>query len=286
VSGLDERQELLMVKNNIKSFRVKHGMTQRGLAKAADTSQQQVQRIEAGVQNVRLDLAERLASALHCSVRDLFPELRKALSKKSRAGVADEELVLADAGLELGDTLHRFVGRLQGAHDFEFAVSPRTAARIRSNIFSQHRSGFLVFDSSIERVALNYKALIYCNFLFDPFMEDDSKADPEREEEGVKVWLIEGGEPLSFAVDHDNQEEDDEELGQLAGIFYDLETRDEEGQPLFFVDEDGEEVVLAPAHLAMCAVPLEFVCKSLLDAQTDGWVEDEEGGEEAIILDD
>jgi transcriptional regulator with XRE-family HTH domain len=271
-----------MIKNTIKSFRGKRGLTQRQLADAANTSQQQVQRIEAGVQNARLDLADRLAAALHCSVRDIFPGLAKISSKKPRASVEDEETVLADAGLELGDTLHRLVVRLRGAHEFEFAISPQVAARIRSNIFSQHRSGFLVFDTSTERVALNYKALIYSHFLFDPFMANDGNVDPQREAEGVKMWLTEGGKPYCFPVDHDNHEEDDEELGQLAGIFYDLETRDEDDQPLFFVDEDGEEVVFSPDHLAMCAVPLEFVSKSLLDAQMDGWFEDENGGEEPV----
>lgn len=152
-----------MIKNNIKSFRTRLGFTQRQLAEAAGTSQQQVQRIEAGVQAVRLDLAERLAAALQCSLRDLFPELNKAPTVKRATSLEAQATALSEVGIELGHTLHRVVFRLQGGHTREFTLSQKEATRIRSAVFSRDTQEFLVFDTEYERVAVNREALIYCH---------------------------------------------------------------------------------------------------------------------------
>lgn len=264
-----------MIKNNIKSFRTRLGFTQRQLAEAAGTSQQQVQRIEAGVQAARLDLAERLAGALQCSLRDLFPELNKIPTVRRSANQEAQASALAKAGIELGQTLYRVAFRLQGGHTFVFIVSQPEAIRIRDNVISDEAHGFFVFDTPSERIAINREALIFSHFLFDPFTTADDKTDEQPSEEGLKVWLRDGGAPVTFSLDYDNKD-DEEDIGQIESIFLDLDIRSRDDGPIKFEDCNGEEVVIVPAHCALFSIPLQLVCRSLLDAQLDGSTEDDD----------
>lgn len=265
-----------MIKNNIKSMRLERHLTQRQLADRAGTSQQQIQRLESGVQAARVDLAERVASALGAELHDLFPDIRKIKLRKSRSE-NDEAEVAAAAGVELDPCLHTFRVRLKGGLMRDLVISARDRSRLRTIALDRDRRGFAVFDTPIERVAINMQAVSFCQFLFDPLfnveMEDETTERNDDERDHLKVWLVEGGEPLSFGVDYDDRDDDNEELGNLAGLFYDLESASE-GEPVSFVDEDGEEAILLSSDVAFCAVPLPFVSQALLDAVADGEEED------------
>ncbi len=74
----------MLKKNNIAKVRSELGLSQRALAELVGTSQQQIQRIESGVQTVRLDLAARIADAMKLSLPEIFPELPKKKPKSKR----------------------------------------------------------------------------------------------------------------------------------------------------------------------------------------------------------
>ena len=57
---------------NLRKLRVLHGMTQAGLAKAADLNIRTLQRIEAGQTNILVTTALRLISILKCTPNDLL----------------------------------------------------------------------------------------------------------------------------------------------------------------------------------------------------------------------
>jgi DNA-binding XRE family transcriptional regulator len=57
---------------NLRKLRVQHGMTQAGLAKAADLNIRTLQRIEAGETNILVTTALRLISILKCTPNDLL----------------------------------------------------------------------------------------------------------------------------------------------------------------------------------------------------------------------
>jgi transcriptional regulator with XRE-family HTH domain len=59
----------------VRHLRTTRGLSQRQLAQAAGTSQQQIQRIETGHQSVRFDLATCIADALHASLTNVFPQV-------------------------------------------------------------------------------------------------------------------------------------------------------------------------------------------------------------------
>ncbi len=267
-----------MINNNIRKLRTDIGLSQRQLAEKAGTSQQQVQRIEAGVQAARVDLAERLAAALGASLYELFPGLMKLNIKRPSENDEDDEDLAAGLGIELDPSLYTFRVRLRGGLERDFIVSAKDKRRLRNFAHDRDRCQIAVFDTPAERVAINMQALSFCQFLFDPIfnpeMENRAPEAEGDEREGLKVWLLDGGEPLWFGVDYDEGENDDEELGNLNGFLHDLETAFED-KPVSFVDEDGEEVILLSSHVMLCTVPLSSVLPALLDAEMEGEAEDQ-----------
>lgn len=261
-----------MIKNSIKNLRLRKGLTQRELAEKAKTSQQQVQRIESGSQAARLDLAERLATALDCSLQELFPDLEGSASSRGlQRDESDKEDRLAKMGIEVDPSLHTINLNLKGGRSFDFFVDAREVSRVRRCLLSDFDNEFLVFDTLSHRVAVNYKSITFSQLLFDPFVEP-----PEvevGEDEGMKIWFDDGGEPLEIAVDPD-YDSDVEEPGNLQSVFVDLEMPYSEEKQVLFVDEDGEEVILIRSNLAMLSVPLELVSAELMKAKEDGLEEE------------
>jgi DNA-binding XRE family transcriptional regulator len=75
-------------KNRIQELRTALGLTQRQLASMVGTSQQQIQRLETGLQAARLDLAARICSALGKPIQQVFPA-----TKKGRYAIAWQERI-------------------------------------------------------------------------------------------------------------------------------------------------------------------------------------------------
>src|SRR5689334_9421253 len=80
-----------MNRNLIRNQRKALGLTQQQLAHLVGTSQQQVQRIEAGAQTIRLDLAVSIAEALKSSLTDLFPGLHRRTKRRASSRSAKPE---------------------------------------------------------------------------------------------------------------------------------------------------------------------------------------------------
>lgn len=272
-----------MISNNIKQLRLKWRLTQRQLAELVGTSQQQVQRIEAGTQAATLALAHGLATALQCTVADMFPDVGRLPQMREPISPKDVSR-LSNAGLELDPMGHTLIMQMEGRRGYSFPVSPAENDRVRDILLGDDQSGFLVFDTLFERVAIRLSTIASCHFLFDAPSIAIARATPTTPSGGFHVWLRDGDEPHFFDCDADDLIEDElaalGELGELEGIFFDLGAFGDELGTIQLDDVDGEEVILFTSHIAMCSVPLEYVCPSLLDAQNDGLDEDEYGLED------
>lgn len=83
------------MRNRLRDVRLRKGLKQEQLAVACKTSQQQIQRIEAGTQSVKLDLAMRIASTLETTVTSLFPDTAAIFEKlKDRRATEDSHFRL------------------------------------------------------------------------------------------------------------------------------------------------------------------------------------------------
>lgn len=279
--------------NRIAELRKRLGLSQRALAEQAKTSQQQIQRIEAGAQIARFDLAARIAVALDAPLRVVFPETE--LPKPRRGRAADAPIGLPDltkeerAGLEKGgidpvweqSTLrYCLTGGVWGC----LPISGVEKARLwKITQDCDAPEGFIVFDSGPRRYAINSKYLSALQFLFDPIFED-AKERAEEDEEGFRVEFIMagGGEPLTFDVDPDTASIEDESAEgyevQMQDLFFYAEMGTDAW--LRFTDVDGEAACIRTDMVCMFSVPLVALNPDLLKASFEGEDEDDDGDEE------
>jgi transcriptional regulator with XRE-family HTH domain len=259
-----------MVNNRIAHFRKAQGLTQRALAAKVGTSQQQIQRIEAGVQSARLDLAAKIADALAMRLADVFPKV--ARSKKAKKAGGDSRDILnegefAVAGID-PDPRHwtiRFF--MFDGREFDFEVSGQERHRLES-IVSGSDVDFLVFDSRDKRIAINGNRIAACNIMFDVGVIE--RTDEEDETFNMTVHLVSSKEPVKFGIDPDELTPEQDENGfssQLQNLFFYLDGGGED-LVVWFDDEDGERVYIRANHLLLLEVPL-ICCEPSLLASSD-----------------
>jgi transcriptional regulator with XRE-family HTH domain len=263
-------------KNRISQLRKSRGLTQRALADLAGTSQQQVQRIEAGIQGVRLELATRITTALGAQLADVFPFMAGERKIKglaaSRYVLKPEQFVEAGIDPDPATWTIKFI-----AHDgrvFFYQVPSDEKARLE-RLVGDGEGQFVVFTSDTHRVALNLRKIAATQFLFDFGVVDFAKEEPEKLE--LSLHLIASKDPIPFEVEPDRKspEDDDDGSSQLQSLFFYLDRGLEDDEVISFVDVDGETVYIRPAEALAIEVPLTCCEPELQNAEFEGYLEDE-----------
>jgi transcriptional regulator with XRE-family HTH domain len=263
------------MENHIKEFRKLRGLTQKQLADAIGTSQQQIQRIEAGVQAIRFDLAPKIAKALAMDMTRIFPAAASSMAKHPKgAGAYLDEKVrqdLAEAGFDMEPAEWSFKFRLRGGTEGLLPISGSEKNRLWSLVQDNDASTFIIFDSGNRRYAVNPKHLIFCQFLFDAPHQVKHHENEEQDEEGLLFYLQDSPDPLRFHVDPDSKLLSDEEADgreiQLQDLFFWAESDDE--RKLVFTDVDGETAFFRNADVSMFSAALEDVEPTLDDEDLD-----------------
>jgi transcriptional regulator with XRE-family HTH domain len=275
----------LMFVNKINDLRQAKGLTQRELAEAAQTSQQQIQRIERGNQHARLDLATRISAALGEPISKVFPKTALPLARiKKRSGElssayqdekASEELV--QAGIDMEPAVWTLKYSLRGGATGQFLISGPDMNHLNSLLQDEEGGGFVVLPSTDRQYALNRKHLLFCHLLFDPADQIIPEKKKEDKSFEVQFYLADRSEPLPFDVDPDTSSPDDdyaEASFQLQDLFHYAELGIN-SRRLHFVDVDGERAFFRPDDVAMFSVPLWLIEPNVSDEETD---EETEGG--------
>ena len=268
------------MKNRLKHLRLKAGLTQRQLAEAARTSQQQIQRIETGQISARVDLANKLCTALKQPLDSIFPGAGKAILKwqnevASSKSFSTETLAeLGEHGVEGDIRVWYFLAQLRGHTK---PICFRVPAAVKRDLFSRIQSErnadedphFIVFDSYYYRIAINLRDLVYSHFLFDsPIAFPDASDLDETTEHDVQVFLSNNNEPLEFSVEPDDVAKDDEEdEGAFRNIFWMLEMSIPAHVRTAFTDGDREFVFLRTGDIALLQVPLRIVESESLEEE-------------------
>jgi transcriptional regulator with XRE-family HTH domain len=258
-------------------FRKSRGLTQRALADLAGTSQQQVQRIEAGIQGVRLELATRIANALGSQLGDVFPFMENGRRVKglaaSRYALKREQLV--EAGIDPDPAVWTVKLFAHDGRVFLYQVPSDEKARLERMV-SDGDGRFVIFTSDTHRVALNLRKFAATQFLFDFDLVDSTNESPEKLE--LSLHLIASKEPVAFDVEPDQksqEEADDDSSSQLQNLFFYLEMGQEEDEVISFDDVDGESVYVRTTEVLAIEVPLVCVEPALQNAEFEGYLEDE-----------
>jgi transcriptional regulator with XRE-family HTH domain len=253
------------VKNRISALRSNLGITQKQLADAAGTSQQQIQRIESGNQSIRFDLAMRICAALHAPVEHVFPASKPVVRKLRRKGGTGADLLQDDglkkgmeqAGFDMDPEIWFFKCRLRGGAERTYRVSGPDKHRLWDAVQRVEPTKFVVFDSPSERIILNLDHLLFCHFLFEaPILLPEEGTETS---ENLQVLLAGECQFLRFEIDFDQLrtgEAEEENLGELASLVANAEVLTEEDEVLAFTDMDGETAFFRASDTALIEIPL------------------------------
>jgi transcriptional regulator with XRE-family HTH domain len=271
-------------KNRIRQFRGKSKLSQRQLAAAVGTSQQQIQRYETG-SAVKFHMAVALANQLKTTLDKLFPESKSVVRKISTKKDPQETLLdpevdksLLEAGIEVDPcewTARVIVrgGDLQNPHLYPISVHDKN--RVRHYLEwgyegsveakqSDESARFFVFDGGDRTVAVNIDHLVFWQNCWDPPSMSPSTAqknddeDRETEEFSHKVCIFLNGnkEPMKFPVESDDEEPEnlDEDEGEFRNLVFMLDSNPEKDSFINFTDEDGEVVNLRVRDIAIIEI--------------------------------
>lgn len=263
------------MKNQVRKLRKQLGLTQAELAGAAKTSQQQIQRIEAGVQLARIDLAMRIAMALEAEMSEVFPGARfplAAMKGKGPDAIPDEPMRkrFADGGIDWEPVEYALHFGFEGEHERTFGLARSEHDRLWNLL--QTDPWFVTFDAKSHFVAVNVKRLNYWRFshhvLFDSSLEEDS----DTETFNAEFWFAGSSTPLSVSVEPDTEEFDaeaKEDVAPLQGLMISLAHVSDAEDVEFLIDEDGRRLFFRPHKLNMLTVPMTCVRPALYDAVHD-----------------
>ncbi len=268
------------MRNRVRDLRTRLGWSQNELAKAAGTSQQQIQRIEIGDQSVKLDLAIRLATALKADLTEVFPQAKQALGSSRPHNVADltqladndkKRRALEDAGLDTDSDSWSLVIGLRTGAKVHLPISTEEKNRFRHNLISIEPSApFFVFDSGHFHVGINLLEIQYVQELWEPDPTISEWATPKFDKTDITVYLRGRAEPLLFSGSPDWEDSSDEEdIGQFESIFQIAQTFIEKYHFFDFLDGDGESVHLRAQDIELLAIPMWLTDKEFIDDELD-----------------
>ena len=277
-----------MLSNNVKKFRLEKNLTQRQLAEKVGTSQQQIQRIESGVQAARYDIAALICEALETPFEKIFPRASKALKQigKKESNIhkilQNDDMINSalDAGINIDQMLHTFKFLLKNGHMGYHEIDNKNKSILWKAVQQvSNKDQFIVYDTNDETVILNINHVTFSQFLFDPQNRTIDKDETNQEDESyntIKFFTIASKEPLEFEVDPDETEPSDmdDEYGQLQGLIFDAEMAYDEESVFSFVDIDGERAFFRARDVSMVTIPLSLVNPKLFESEVDGYRED------------
>lgn len=274
--------------NNIKAIRKELKLTQRQLADAINTSQQQIQRIESGAQAPRFDLAVVICKALDKSIYEVFPnlhvpqnELSTALLSKSAYSGSKITRDLEEAGFDMDREVHFMKVILKGGHTAIHKVGAHDFKRLWSILQEDERDGFAVFDNDTARVALNLQHLKFTHFLFEPNWPGSTA---EQSSDEMQIMLADYAEVIRLSVDPDSKDLNDEDSDnshwtevQLQDLFFYADMTSEDlNHTVMIQDVDGETALINLNDAAMISVPLRLAEPQLWKSEMEGDEEDED----------
>lgn len=257
------------MRNAIRELRARKSLSQRRLAELVGTSQQQIQRIEAGRQAARFDLAARICTALEAPMEKVFPETAAPLTEATRKRnpeqswdwlVNEGQKAMEEGGVEVDPRYWYFHYTLRNGVSGQVPISGADARRVFKVIQSGPAEiGFIVFETDKDRVAINARHLIHSALLWDAPVDSNSDEMTEDDEKpSFRAWTTVSPVPIGFDAEPDTValEDDPDADAELQTVFDILETCCYEDQVVSVMSEDGEWSFFRVDDLAMVSAAL------------------------------
>lgn len=264
--------------NKIRELRLKKGWSQKKLAKAVGTSQQQIQRFETGAP-VKLQMAGVLAEALGVSVPTVFPGSRLGLERVLRKGsiaeaYTNEEIEdsLLNAGIESDPVFWTARVLLRGADPakdirfYKIGVADRKRVDRHYLGIGNQPPGFFHFESEDKVVLVNMDHVVFWQNCWDPPTIVEQEKEPFC---GLDVYFAGKKEALCFGVEPDGpapeSPDGEDEDGQFRWLTMHLEAGLDKDDFIDFEDEDGEVAHLRVGDIAVIEMARYLTHPELLD---------------------
>ncbi len=268
------------MKNNLRNLRSEKGLTQAQLAEMAALSQQQIQRVEAGVHAVRIDIAASIATALGVNLGTIFPELSEASPGLARRKNLDyptlyserNKAALENSGFEADPDYWILRLSLVGGQILDYPINSRAKARLNNlaagapqNAFTANQ--FFCFDSTDHTVCCQLSAVEWFQLRWEradigAYManENDRSNSESEEPHRIRIFFRGNTQPIDFEVEPDSAEEANQEEPDylpLTDLVYALDDYpDSDAQVSFLDDAGGERVFLNPEMISLVEIPL------------------------------
>jgi len=259
------------MKNSIRKFRQERGLTQKKLATMVSTSQQQIQRMENGLQSVRYDLALGISKALEQPLNKVFPGASELLGKVSQGKfdiIDDPQNAQKFNAIGIDtEVMHTALSCcLKGGFKDIFSICGIERQRLWDLIQSDGDK-FIIFNSQSRCIGINRDALLYCHFLDELNEMPESSRESDSE---IEIYFIGESGAEKFSADFDESYNDSEDSsfldeGQLRNLIARLELWEEDDGVLSFMDGDGEIVFFDPRKVAVISLPLMYMYPELLE---------------------
>jgi transcriptional regulator with XRE-family HTH domain len=270
----------MSISNKVKKIRTQLSISQRELAERAGTSQQQIQRIEAGKITTSLTVAKAICIALGKPLEIVFPDAAKALNElrselQETRYITDEALSkVSSGGIEADTRQWWFKVFLKGQQEpLLFPIDAGEKRRLYSIVQDEAEGSlvrFAVFDTAHARYAVNLSEVSFCQFLSDAprdFGSATEAGDDEDKEHDVLITMIGGGTTIGLNVPVESSEE---EGGQLAHILYMIEGGVPDASDRYRItDVDGEDAFIRVGSIALLQVSLWALGESGNDDEID-----------------
>jgi transcriptional regulator with XRE-family HTH domain len=266
-----------MISNRVQEMRKRAKLTQKQLASAAQTSQQQIQRIESGNQRPSVQLANKIAGALGQRVDILFSQEEQVFKGRPKVDDYLEKRV----GIEASDGVWYFRFSLRGGAEGVLRLC-FSEKEILYDAMWNLATEFIVVDTDTSRVAINTLHVVSCQFSEDifpsvPVVESASSGEVHL----AQLYLATSPQVQEIRIrpdTHDIEDEPDEgdymAYNQMA--FHELDSPARPGQRIGIVGERREEeTFVLKSDIAMLAIPLECCDMSLRKAMLEGAAEEQ-----------
>lgn len=269
-----------MSANKVKKIRTQLSISQRELAERAGTSQQQIQRIEAGKITTSLSLAKAICIALGKPLEVVFPEAGKALHElrdeiQETRQLTDEALSkVSSTGIEVDTRQWQFKVTLNGQPEpLLFPIDAAEKRRLHSLVQGETDDStvqFIVFHTGFARYALNLSEVSLCQFLHEKPGHVGSNADTgaeEYQEHDVFITMTKGGPSVWMDVPAESSED---ETAQLAHILYMIEGGATDASDRYRItDIDGTETFIRAGSVALLQISLSALGEGESDTESD-----------------
>lgn len=261
-----------MTKNSLAALRKAKKITRAQLGKAVGLSAEHIHLIENGY-TVNLGYAKDVARALNEPLTGIFPAAAKFGDNLSDPANVEE---LESLGLDADEMPNWFRFVLKNGVDRTVLISGGERRWLERALESE-LSGFVEFNTAMERIAINRAYLSF--WQFHDFGGETFDLSSFADQPTFKLWLAHSKEPVSMGVDHDDFDRDDPDVGRaLQTVFLSLEDLD---YPQCVYGTDGEVLYFKKPDVAMLSVDLAAVEPELIEGLRDDDCDDDELDEAA-----